>query len=119
MRRPTQAGLYRDRMRRRTPLTAGAIAGFAGLVLLLLECLRTLFGTALGTVSTVLLFVGLGLVVIAGGLLVGAASADTVADGPDSPGDGAGDTATPAGGETLVAEAVAPQPLPGEPPSDG
>lgn len=67
-------GLYGDRMRNRSPLLAGSVTGFAGIVLLLLESLRTLFGTALGTVSTVLLFVGLGLVVVGGALLVVALS---------------------------------------------
>jgi hypothetical protein len=49
---------------------AGAALGVVGSVLLVLEVARALSGDALGTLSTVLLWVGVGLDVVAGVLLV-------------------------------------------------
>jgi len=48
----------------------GAGAGLVGLVLLVLETTRALTGNALGTVSVVLLWAGVGLAVIGGLLLL-------------------------------------------------
>ena len=48
----------------------GAAAGLVGLVLVVLETTRTLTGNTLGTVGEVLLWVGVGLVVVGGLLLL-------------------------------------------------
>jgi hypothetical protein len=47
-----------------------AAAGLIGLVLLVLETTRTLTGNTLGSIGEVLLWVGVGLVVLGGALLL-------------------------------------------------
>jgi hypothetical protein len=51
---------------------AGAVVGLAGVVLLVLETARALSGNSLGTISMVLLWVGVGLLVAGGALLLAA-----------------------------------------------
>jgi hypothetical protein len=58
----------------------GAAAGLVGLVLVILETTRTLTGNTLGSVGEVLLWVGVGLVV-AGGLLLLLTVVRATADG--------------------------------------
>lgn len=53
-----------------TRLTAALVAGVIGCVLIGYEAIRTLRSTPLGTLGTVLLYVGLGLVVIATALVL-------------------------------------------------
>ena len=48
---------------------AGFVLAFVGLVLLVLEVVRTLNGSALGTLGAILLWVGVGFIVVAVGLL--------------------------------------------------
>ena len=48
---------------------AGFVLAFAGLVLLVIEVVRTLNGSALGTLGAVLLWVGVGFIAVAIGLL--------------------------------------------------
>jgi hypothetical protein len=48
---------------------AGFVLAFVGLVLLVLEVVRTLNGSALGALGAVLLWVGVGFIVVAIGLL--------------------------------------------------
>ena len=51
---------------------AGALAGLVGVVLLVVQTARVLTGSTLGTVATVLLWVGVGLLVAGGALLLAA-----------------------------------------------
>lgn len=48
---------------------AGFVLAFLGLVLLVIEVVRTLNGSALGTLGAVLLWVGVGFIAVAIGLL--------------------------------------------------
>ena len=48
----------------------GAASGLVGLVLLVLECTRALTGNVLGTLAAVLLWVGVGLIVLGAVLLL-------------------------------------------------
>jgi hypothetical protein len=66
---------------------AGFLFALAGLVLLVLAVVRTLRGTALGTVGAVLLWVGVGLIAVSIVLLTLASLAATT-DGTDSAGGG-------------------------------
>jgi hypothetical protein len=57
-------------MRSGNSFVAGAVSGLVGLVLMVVETVRVLGGSALTGYSNVLLFVGLGLVALGGVLLV-------------------------------------------------
>ena len=69
---------------------AGAATGLIGLVLLVLESARALTDNVLGTVGEVLLWVGAGLILVGGLLLLLAVvrSADAVASDGGQPADG-------------------------------
>ena len=62
---------------------AGFILALVGLVLLVLAVVRTLNGTALGTIGGVLLWVGVGLIAVAIALLTFASLAPTDAREPN------------------------------------
>lgn len=72
---------------------AGAATGLVGLVLLVLESTRALTGNVLGSVGEVLLWVGAGLIVVGGVLLLLA-----VVRSADVPGSDGSDGGQPAHG---------------------
>jgi hypothetical protein len=64
-------------MRSGNSFVAGAVSGLVGLALMVVETVRVLNGSTLSGISSVLLFVGLGLVALGGALLVYAVLVDT------------------------------------------
>jgi hypothetical protein len=67
-------------MRSGYSFVSGAVAGLVGLALMVLETVRVLNGSTLSGINNVLLFVGLGLVALAGVLLGYAVLADQPID---------------------------------------
>jgi hypothetical protein len=84
-------------------LVAGAVSGLVGLVLMVFETIRVLNGSALNGLNNALLFVGLALLALGGGLLVLAVLSDSASGDGRTP----EDDSTTADGIASVDETVA------------
>jgi len=76
-------------MRATNPAIAGAVVGVIGLALLLFESIRALTGSSFNTLATILLYGGVGLIAVAGVMLIAGTFAGAAEAAPD-PAGGAG-----------------------------